>query len=88
MGYPMSWRRLVSRNNLGGDYCTPHDPWHLIAGDMRRLENDSRDNEHLHAFAVLGDCTPAQAKAVLDAFFTGEILLSASQKRAAHSRAP
>jgi hypothetical protein len=79
MGYPMTWRRLVGRNGLNGDYncvvgsVTPlgicQHP--MIAGDMRRLERDARDAEHLREHARNAGVTPEQAKAVLDAFFQG-----------------
>ena len=41
----------------------------MIAGDLRRLEADSRDAQHLAALAVFAGITPAQAKIVMDAFF-------------------
>jgi hypothetical protein len=41
----------------------------MLAGDLRRLEADSRDERHLAHYARLAGVTPEQAKAVLDAFF-------------------
>lgn len=43
----------------------------LIAGDLRRLEHDQRDEAHLEAYTRIAGITPEQAKAVLDAFFDG-----------------
>lgn len=93
MGYPMSWPRVVRRNQLDGNYdhratamklsedgrqYVPVDPEasarSLIAGDMRRLEADSRDEAHLARYAEIAGITPEQAKAVLDAFFAGRAL--------------
>jgi hypothetical protein len=74
MGYPMTYERVVRRNNLGGDYpnATPAaGEGHLgcIRGDMRRLESDSRDEHHLQMYAKTVGITVEQAKAVLDLFF-------------------
>jgi hypothetical protein len=66
----MTWPRVVQRNGLGGDYdSTPHG---AIAGDLRRLERDSRDPLHLAAYAKVAGITEGQARAVLDAFFAGD----------------
>lgn len=54
MGYPMSWERLILRNQLGGDYVSPHTPRELIAGDLRRLERDQRDARHLARIRPVG----------------------------------
>jgi hypothetical protein len=43
-----------------------------LAGDMRRLEADQRDDRHLAEYAKRAGITPEQARAVLDAFFTGD----------------
>jgi len=40
-------------------------------GDLRRLEHDQRDEWHLAEYARRAGITPEQARAVLDAFFTG-----------------
>jgi hypothetical protein len=74
MGYPMTWQRIVDRNGLKGDYMdTSIDKGdfgsRMIAGDMRRLERDTRDDLHIKAYAKLAGCTKAQAKKLLDAFF-------------------
>lgn len=47
MGYPMTWKRLVARNGLDGDYDPALNPKALISGDMRRLVDDSVDGDHI-----------------------------------------
>jgi hypothetical protein len=74
MGYPMTYGRLVGRNNLRGDYPTvtgPNERINIgcIRGDMRRLESDSRDEYHLKRYAEAAGITPEQAKKLLDLFF-------------------
>lgn len=68
MGYPMTYIRIIdrSRGYLKGGYTTSQ-----VAGDLRRLERDSRDGHHQARYAELAHITPAQAKIVLDAFFAG-----------------
>lgn len=56
---------------------SPRDPHrsaykNMAAGDMRRLESDSRDERHLARFARAAGITPEQAEAVLDLFFEGK----------------
>lgn len=80
MGYPMDYLRVVSRNNLHGDYkAGPVDHIALIAGDLRRLEKDQRDDAHIKAYAKLAGVSKRQAKAVLDAFFEGAVLFKAAK---------
>lgn len=79
MGYPMSYRRVMSRNMLKGDYNTTAEERDknsseenmlaLIRGDLRRLEKDTLDKEHLKAYAAHAECTVRQAKKILEAFF-------------------
>ena len=84
MGYPMSWRRVCSRNHLCHDYAEQPETGRPvkygelsavdlsrshIAGDLRRLEKDSRDERHLAQYAALAGITVEQAKIVLDALF-------------------
>lgn len=45
----------------------------LVAGDLRRLEQDQRDPRHLEIYAKRAGVTPEQAKAVLDAFFDEDL---------------
>ena len=45
----------------------------MIAGDLRRLEADQRDEWHLSLYAKRAGVTPEQAKAVLDAFFASDL---------------
>lgn len=74
MGYPMTYLRVVRRNNLTGDY--QHDTQanfnaSMVSGDLRRLEMDQRDEWHLQRYAAAAGITEAQAKLMLDAFFDG-----------------
>lgn len=46
-----------------------HAIYSLIAGDLRRLERDARDEARLTRFARQTGLTPEQVKAVLDVFF-------------------
>lgn len=76
MGYPMSYGRVVSRNHLRGGYgespgktCSPS----MIAGDLRRLEQDQRDEFQIKDYAARVGITEAQVKAVLDIFFDGDM---------------
>ena len=76
MGYPMTYSRLISRNRLGGDYVCCDEKGNanvkgLIAGDMRRLENDQRDLFHLEYYSKLTGISKPKIKKVLDAFFEG-----------------
>ncbi len=56
MGYPMTYRRVLARNSLGGNYTHVREynsslsaetgaavdqHLHMIAGDLRRLEQDA-----------------------------------------------
>lgn len=57
MGYPMTFQRVVNRNGLkDGSYEYPPSMWFgdaeglrkramLLAGDLRRLENDALDEQ-------------------------------------------
>jgi hypothetical protein len=74
MGYPMTYSRVVYRNGLLGDYVggTNHPPdgyKDMIAGDLRRLEKDQRDEQHLAEYAKRTGLTPEQVKSVLDLLF-------------------
>jgi NAD-dependent DNA ligase len=78
MGYPMTYDRVINRNWLQGGY--PHDARVVdraeniraaIAGDLRRLEADQRDERHLKMYARGAGVTEAQAKKVLDMLFEG-----------------
>lgn len=80
MGYPMSYARMVGRNQLGGpgyEAAEPRDAKNpewvkaMIRGDMRRLEMDSRDEQHLKMYAEHAGITVEQAKKLLDLFFQG-----------------
>lgn len=71
MGYPMTYSRVVRRNQLIGTYDDP-GPLSPIRGDLRRLEADQRDEAHLNDYAEAAGITPAQVRTVLDRFF-GEV---------------
>ncbi len=75
MGYPMSYDRVVNRNHLNGDYEEGDFGDRLIAGDLRRLELDSRDEAHLLGYARAAGTTIKQAKRLLDLFFEGDVRL-------------
>ncbi len=82
MGYPMTYERVIGRGYLRGGYDTA-DPkafgrqeqeladkrirW--IAGDLRRLEIDTRDEIGLAHFAKISGATPEQVKLIFDEFF-------------------
>lgn len=75
MGYPMTYGRVVSRSHLRGDYgenpgatCSRD----MIAGDLRRLEIDQRDEIQLRYYAAKVGITEDQVRAVLDIFFEGD----------------
>lgn len=76
MGGCMSFQRFVHRNQLIGDYGAGYGkpnsgewaPRALLAGDLRRIERDQRDERHLKRYAAAVGITPAQVKAVLDKF--------------------
>jgi hypothetical protein len=85
MGYPMTYQRVINRNHLRGDYAWFHkhriedqvacheqciNPSPLIAGDLRRLEQDSRDGQYGKQIAEAAGVSPEVAVAVLTAFFT------------------
>jgi hypothetical protein len=83
MGYPMTYKRVINRNQLMGDYGhhpsgtaiepgTVASPQMMIGGDMRRLEVDQRDERHVARYAELAGITVEQVKIVLDALFEGD----------------
>lgn len=80
MGYPMTYRRVVERNHLKGDYQGTLKAgesiagslpitW-AIAGDLRRLEHDQQDAEHLAKYSNASGATVEQVKKIFDLFFT------------------
>lgn len=74
MGYPMTYRRIIERHYLYGNYdYYPSTPLNrrTLTGDLRRLEEDQRDPAHLAVYAQLAGIEPVEAKIVLDAFFEG-----------------
>ena len=84
MGGPMSYSRMVGRNDLNGvgyDHTTTGSVSQqeglvgqvksMIRGDMRRLEQDERDPVRLQQYADAAGITVEQVKKVLDVFFEG-----------------
>lgn len=67
MGYPMTYKRVVSRNHLIGGYGS--DPLSTIAGDLRRLEADTLDPLQLEIYSVSTGCTNEQVKKLFTSFF-------------------
>jgi hypothetical protein len=66
----MTWPRFVGRNHIQGDYDDGPDGLRsAIAGDARRLEQDSRDHRYGHEIAKVAGVEPEVARRVLDAFF-------------------
>lgn len=68
MGGSMFYYRFILRNHLEGDY-DPENSKGLIAGDLRRLERDQRDDYNLGQYAKKAGITKEQVKIVLDQFF-------------------
>jgi hypothetical protein len=92
MGYPMTYRRVVNRNGLTGDY--EHEPpvplntvrKSLVAGDLRRLEKDCRDRWHLDAYAAVTGVPVESVKAVLDAFFDRDAEIENARVKTSHEQ--
>ena len=85
MGGPMRYARMVGRNGLYGPgynhttsvLLTPAEEAvrqakSMIRGDMRRMEADQRDEQHLKMYADHAGVTVEQARAVLDLFFKSD----------------
>lgn len=72
MAYPMTYRRVVDRNSLHGNYDPEKGVLALIAGDLRRLEIDQRDDRQLEIYAKAASITKEQVLVVLDEFFYGD----------------
>lgn len=73
MGYPMTYPRVVMRNGLQGSYSGTHrrEDWaRMVAGDLRRLEQDARDDHHIDKFVEATGATEGEVRAILEAFFT------------------
>lgn len=73
-GYPMSYPRVVMRNGLSGNYRGSGDTEEkvraMIAGDMRRLEQDVLDDRHIERYAAHVNISRRKARKILEAFFT------------------
>jgi hypothetical protein len=85
MGYPMTYSRVVLRNDLRGDYGTEATDNYGgsakggIRGDLRRLELDTVDARHLSEYAGASGATTEQVKAIFAQFF-GEFLSGPTPK--------
>jgi hypothetical protein len=86
MGYPMTWSRLLERNNLKGNYSrvAPYpvppdsppgacrDRLRMISGDLRRLERDSVDGDTASIWiAREAGVSLEDTLKVMKAFFSG-----------------
>ena len=71
MGYPMTWPRVVGRNGVLSYRFATIEFGERVQSDLRRFAEDQQDEAHLRAYAEIAGITPEQAKAVLDALFTG-----------------
>lgn len=80
MGYPMSYDRVVHRNGLCGSYASGLPERRMIAGDLRRLEADQLDINHLKRYAYFAGITVDQARLVLTAFFWPNLFSSLPSK--------
>jgi hypothetical protein len=90
MGYPIHYHRVICRNRLEGDYApAADDHLSIIRGDLRRLETDTLDDQHVAAYAALSGATEEQVRKILGTFFYGCICpLSAEPMRVVHSETP
>jgi hypothetical protein len=68
MGYPMTWSRVVCRNNLQGDYDNA-DPLGYIKGDLRRFERDQQDDTHVKQYVEASGATEEQVRKILSGVF-------------------
>ena len=71
MGYPMDYLRVIARNGLHGGYDDESQGLSSVRGDLRRLEHDSRDAQHIRQYSILSGATEEQVKTLFDAFFAG-----------------
>lgn len=90
MGYPMNYRRVVCRNGLQEDYAGQNGPVSssAIAGDLRRLEKDQVDENHLELYAKFAGITEEQASMVLHALFHPEVLQNIKKDKPWQDPAP
>lgn len=72
----MTYRRVVSRNSLTGNYSDGIEPGagalRMIAGDLRRLEIDSLDDTQTLELSRVTGVAPEDVRKVLREFFTDE----------------
>ena len=73
MGYPMTYPRVIKRNHLVGGYSVEPNTYpaqRLIAGDLRRFEQDARDDRYGQQIADAAGVPLEIAQRVLTALFT------------------
>jgi len=72
----MTYRRVICRNGLQEDYAGQKGlvSSSAIAGDLRRLEKDQVDENHLELYAKFVGVTEEQASMILHALFHPEVL--------------
>lgn len=74
MGWPMTYARVINRNGLTGNYTETPDYMgdkRLIAGDLRRLEQDTLDRWHVSMYAKEAGITEDQVRLLFMLFFRG-----------------
>ena len=70
MGGCMSYQRMLHRNYLLGDYgITEHGN---IAGDLRRMERDQRDERHVTRYATMVGITEVQVRRLMELLFDAD----------------
>ena len=74
MGYPMTYDRFIHRNLLQGSYgdkLIENTSRDIIAGDLRRLEKDTLDQNHVPMYAAFTEISEDQVRKIFEAFFHG-----------------
>lgn len=69
----MTYPRVIDRNHLAGGYSiesNDHPAQRLIAGDLRRFEQDARDDNYGQQIADAAGVSLEIAQRVLKALFT------------------
>jgi hypothetical protein len=71
----MTYKRFVNRNRVGSggyeDKSQNDAPvsMHILKGDLRRLEKDTLDINHVPMYAALAGVSEEQVRILFDAFF-------------------
>lgn len=70
MGYPMTYPRVISRNNVyEGGYENTTMGLQNFRGDLRRLEQNTQDDAHIKAYAKISGATEDQVRTIFAYFF-------------------